>query len=174
MHYQRIKTLICGDCGLYGAHIPLDAHPEVGNNIQLARLAGLENIQPWGDHRGDIVGFIGDLPAPVSLAELNARLEAHIGTGNRVHTADGGMAWRVAVLSGFGVDFAAQAVTAGADTLITGETSHTFFHPVAEQNLNVIYGGHYNTETVGLKALAEKLASQFDIQTVFIDLPTGL
>ncbi|MCL5999798.1 MAG: Nif3-like dinuclear metal center hexameric protein [Chloroflexi bacterium] len=174
MHYERVKTLICAGCGLYGAHIPLDAHPEVGNNIQLARMAGLQNIQPWGNHHSDVIGFIGDLPQPLPVAELNARLETQIGAGNRLQPGDTALCRRVAVLSGFGVDFAGQAVAAGADTLITGETSHTWYHPVAEQNLNVIYGGHYNTETVGLKALACQLASQFGLETAFTDLPTGL
>lgn len=173
-HYERVKTLICAGCALYAAHIPLDAHPEIGNNIELARLAGLQNLQPWGNHGGDVIGFLGDLPEALQVSELNTRLEAQIGRGNRVQVNGDGMAKRVAVLSGFGADFADQAVAAGADTLITGETSHTWYHPINEQGLNVIYGGHYNTETVGLKALARRLAGQFSLETVFIDLPTGL
>jgi dinuclear metal center YbgI/SA1388 family protein len=172
-HYERLKTLLCAGCGLYAAHIPLDAHPEVGNNIQLAQLAGLQNIQPWGKHQGDVIGCMGDLPQAMPVAELNARLEAHIGKGNRVQTGRG-LARRVAVLSGFGVDYAAQAVAAGADTLITGETSHTWYHPVLEHGLNVIYGGHYNTEKVGPQALQRRLTTEFKLDTFFIDLPTGL
>ena len=172
-HYERLKTLLSAGCGLYAAHIPLDAHPEVGNNIQLARLAGLQNIQPWGNHQGDMIGFVGDLPQALPVDELNARLEARIGKGNRVQSS-GALARRVAVLSGFGVDYTSQAVAAGADTLITGETSHTWYHPVAEQGLNVIYGGHYNTEKVGPQALQHKLETEFKLDTVFIDLPTGL
>ncbi|MCL4507720.1 MAG: Nif3-like dinuclear metal center hexameric protein [Chloroflexi bacterium] len=173
MHYERLKTLILNNISLYAAHIPLDAHPEVGNNIQLARLAGLQHIEPWGQHRGDTIGFVGELAEPLSPEQLSARLERHIGPGNRVQ-ATGHPARRVAVLSGFGVDFTAEARAAGADTLITGETSHTWVHPVSEQGLNVIYGGHYNTETVGVKALAAHLAEHFGLDTVFIDLPTGL
>ncbi len=173
MHYARLKALIVNGVSLYAAHIPLDAHAEVGNNIELARLAGLHNIRPWGQHHGDTIGFVGDLPEPLPPEQLSARLEAHIGPGNRVQSA-GQPCRRVAVLSGFGADFAAEARAAGADTLITGETSHTWYHPVAEQGINVIYGGHYNTETVGVKALAAKLAGQFGLATEFIDLPTGL
>ena len=83
-HFERVKTLICGGCGLYASHIPLDAHAEVGNNIELARLIGLQDVQPWGDYKGSKIGFIGNLPQPVPLAELNAWLEAVIGKGNRV------------------------------------------------------------------------------------------
>ena len=83
-HFARVKALICAGLGLYASHIPLDAHAGVGNNIELARIAGLQNIQPWGDYKGTTIGFIGTLPEPTSLNELNARLEATIGKGNRV------------------------------------------------------------------------------------------
>ena len=173
VHYQRLRTLLRADCGLYAVHIPLDAHPEVGNNTQLARLAGLQNITPWGNHHSDVIGYSGELAQPLPLDEFNRRLEGAIGTGNRVQSS-GRPVHRVAVLSGFGVDFISQAAEAGADTLLTGETSHTWHHMVDEHHLNVIYGGHYNTETVGLKALSKKLSEQFSLNTVFIDLPTGL
>jgi dinuclear metal center YbgI/SA1388 family protein len=196
-HYERIKTLVCAECGLYAAHIPLDAHPQVGNNIELARIAGLQDIEPWGAHKGTTIGFIGNLPQPTPMAELNARLQARIGAGNRMQlstpgrhgpvlhgtrgagsTGAGGegedYARRVAVCSGFGITLIDDAFAAGADTLITGETSHAWFHTVAERRLNVIFGGHYNTETVGLQALAGHLERQFGLETAFIDLPTGL
>jgi dinuclear metal center YbgI/SA1388 family protein len=172
-HYERLKLLIKNDIGLYAAHIPLDAHPEVGNNAQLAAIAGLQNLQPWGEHKGDVIGFIGELPQPLPLDRLAARLEAQIGKGGRVQS--GGLpAKRVAVLSGFGINFLEAARAAGADTLITGETSHQWFQPVSESGINVIYGGHYNTETVGVLALARKLVETFQIDPTFIDLPTNL
>jgi dinuclear metal center YbgI/SA1388 family protein len=171
-HYTRVRQLIEHGLALYACHIPLDAHPEVGNNIELARMAGLTRIEPWGTHKKDSIGFIGDLPEAIPVRALNARLETQIGVSNRVQ--GDGMASRVAVCSGFGITLLDEAVAAGADTLITGETSHQWFHPVAEQAINVIYGGHYQTETVGLKALQRVVAARFDIDTVFIDLPTGL
>ena len=179
-HFERVKALICAGCGLYASHIPLDAHADVGNNIELARIAGLQDIQPWGAYKGATIGFIGTLPAPTPLSVLNARLEAKIGKGNRLQPSPNplplgeGLAQRVAVCSGFGVTLIDDAIAAGADTLITGETSHTWHQQVAERPIHVIYGGHYNTETVGVKALARHLENQFGLQTVFIDLPTGL
>lgn len=172
-HYERLKLLIKNDIGLYAAHIPLDAHPEVGNNAQLAAVAGLQNLQPWGEHKGDVIGFIGELPQPMQLERLSARLEAQIGKGSRMQSS-GQLAKRVAVLSGFGVNFLEAARAAGADTLITGETSHQWFQPATELGINVIYGGHYNTETVGVLALARKLVETFQIDPTFIDLPTNL
>ncbi len=176
-HYARVRTLLAHDLGLYASHLPLDAHAEVGNNIELARLAGLANIEPWGLHKGVPIGFIGDLPAPVALADLYARLRDQIGEGNLVQAGElqsEPIARRVAVCSGFGVTFVDDALASGADTLITGETSHTWYHPVRERGLNVIYGGHYNTETVGLKALMRHIEAKFGLETVFIDLPTEL
>lgn len=173
-HFERVKALICAECGLYAAHIPLDAHPEVGNNAELARIAGLQEVEPWGAYKGTTIGFIGNLPGPMPAADLSARVEASIGPGNRVQAAAGAVARRVAVCSGFGVTMIDDALAAGADTLITGETSHTWFHPVEERGLNVIFGGHYNTETVGLKALGRHLERAFGLGAAFIDLPTGL
>lgn len=177
LHYARIRALIEGRLGLYAAHIPLDAHAEIGNNIELARIAGLGNIEPWGLHEGLPIGFIGDLPAPLPIAELYARLRDNIGEGNLVQgreAGDGPIARRVAVCSGFGVTLVDEALAAGADTLITGETSHSWYHGVRERGINVVYGGHYNTETVGVKALARHLQAQFGLETVFLDFPTEL
>jgi len=176
-HFERVKTLICGGCGLYASHIPLDAHPEVGNNIELARIIGLQDVQPWGTHKGSLIGFIGNLPQPMLVSELNTLLEAEIGRGPSPQPSPkgrGSKASRVAICSGFGVTFLDEAIVAGADTLLTGETSHQWVHAVEESSVNVIYGGHYNTETVGLKALARQIEQQFGLETMFSDLPTGL
>lgn len=176
-HFTRVRTLIKHDVGLYAAHLPLDAHAEVGNNIGLARMAGLANIEPWGLVKGVPIGFIGDLPEPLALAALYGRLRDQIGEGNLVQGQESGdppSAKRVAVCSGFGVTLIDEALASGADTLITGETSHTWYHPVRERGINVIYGGHYNTETVGVKLLKRHLEAQFGLETVFIDLPTEL
>ncbi len=172
-HYERLKVLLNNGIGLYACHIPLDAHPEVGNNVQLAGIAGLQNLQRWGEHQGDIISYIGDLPQAMPLDRLVARIEAQIGKGCRTQSS-GQPARRVAVLTGFGVDFAAAARAAGADTLITGETSHEWYHKNAELGINIIYGGHYATETLGVLALARKLVEKFQLDPTFIDLPTGM
>jgi dinuclear metal center YbgI/SA1388 family protein len=173
-HFERVRALIEGRLGLYACHIPLDAHPTVGNNAELARIAGLIDTQPWGLHKKDLIGVIGALPDPTPLAALNARLERVIGPGLRVQGDPAALARTVAICSGMGVTLLDDALAAGADTLITGETSHQWFHPVAEAPINVIFGGHYNTETVGLKALERHLRAEFGLTTGFIDLPTGL
>lgn len=171
-HHRRLRALFDAGINLYAAHIPLDAHPLVGNNIQLARIAGLVNPQPWGRHRKDTIGFIGDLPRPLDVQALRRRLERRIGRASLVQGS--GEVHRVAVCSGFGAPLMYEALAAGADALITGETSHQWFHAVAEHPLRVVYGGHYNTETVGLQALSQHLQAEFALEAQFIDLPTGI
>jgi len=174
IHFERARALIEGGCGLYGAHIPLDAHPEVGNNIELARLLGLRDLQAWGAHQGALISWIGELPEPEPADSLYARLTARIGPGNRLMRSAAGMARRGAVLSGFGADFIDQAAAAGADTLVTGETSHTWHPALVEHDMNVLFGGHYQTEAIGPQALARHLERRFGLETVFVDAPTGL
>lgn len=171
-HLARIRALLEGGVGLYASHLPLDAHPTLGNNAELARIAGLGALQPWSLYKGNAIGCIGDLTQPLTLAALARRLARELGPALRV--AGNAPCKRVAVCSGFGVDRMDEALAAGADTLITGETSHQWHHPVAESGLNVIYCGHYASETTGLKALARELARALPVTTHFIDLPTGL
>ncbi len=171
-HHRRLRALFDAGLNLYAAHIPLDAHAEVGNNIQLARIAGLVDIEPWGSHKSDTIGFIGNLPKPTDVQVLRRRVERGIGKANLVQGV--GESLRVAVCSGFGVTLMYEALAAGADTLLTGETSHQWFQAVAEHPLKVIYGGHYNTETIGVQVLAQHLSQMFGVETLFVDLPTGL
>ncbi len=179
-HLDRVRLLIEAGLSLYAAHIPLDAHPEVGNNIQLANMIGLASVVPWGAYKNTTIGFLGDLPVPERVSDLYQRLEDQIGEGNLIQARTSApipahaLCSRVAICSGFGVSMIDDAVAAGADTLITGETSHQWYQMVAERDLNVIYAGHYATETVGVKALARHLEARFDLATTFIDLPTGL
>ncbi len=173
--HARIKALFDAGLGLYASHIPLDAHAEVGNNAQLARIVGLGDVAPWGVYKGQSIGCIGTLPKATPLASLDRTLRRAIGTGGAGGRVMGVRpAQRVAICSGFGLTFLNDAVAAGADTLITGETSHQWHHPVLESGINVIFGGHYNSETVGVRALQAHLAGRFSIDTVFIDQPTGL
>lgn len=173
-HFERVRTLIAGGCGLYASHLPLDAHAEVGNNAELARMAGLTNVQPWGMYKGETISFIGDLPNAVAVETLSERVGQHIGPPKLVQAVPNLSCKRVAVLSGFGVTMVDEALAAGADTLITGETSHSWYQTVAERPINVLYFGHYASETVGLKALARVIAQQHQLATLFIDLPTTL
>ena len=170
--YERIAALIRGNIGLYAAHLPLDAHPKVGNNAELARLLGLTRRVRAGEYHGQTIGFGGLAPRGACLATLVKRLEKATGY-SPVRVLDAGRpVRRVACVSGGAADMVSGFAAAGYDTYVTGEVSHGHLPMIEELGMNVIFGGHYATETLGLKALARHLARRFRLQTEFIDLPT--
>lgn len=172
---RRVRVLLEGKCGLYAAHLPLDVHPEVGNNVELARLLGMKMPRPFGEYRGIEVGVGGFLDPPLPVEALAERLAQATGEPvRRVLRHGSGMAARVACVSGGAAFLTDQVAAAGFDTFVTGETSHSYFHLAAEYGLNVVYGGHYATETLGVKALARHLADKFGLKTLTLSLPTGL
>ena len=173
--FQQIRTLIEGGCGLYAVHLPLDCHPEVGNNAELARLLGLKDTRTFGEYQGHKIGIGGALEPPIPLDVLVERLARATGEPPvRVLAHGPAEVSQVGCISGFGSDMMDQVVDAGFDTFVTGETSHSFFHQAAERGLNVVYGGHYATETLGVKALARHLEEKFGLETTFLDIPTGM
>jgi len=173
-HFKRIKTLLDANIGLYGVHLPLDSHMEVGNNVELCRLIGLVDIKPWGNYKGHAAGYGGVLPRPITLNNFPAKIDAALGVSSRVLAFGPQVVDRVAVSSGGASFLIPQVVAAGFSTYFSGETSHSHYHDAQDYGLNVIYSGHYATETVGLKALARHLENKFGLQTVWLDLPTGM
>ena len=173
--FRRVKTLIESGCGLYAAHLPLDLHPQVGNNAELARILGLKDTRAFGEHHGSKIGLGGVLDPPTPLDVLVEQLARATGEPPvRVLAHGPAEASQVGCISGWGADLMDQVADAGFDTFVTGETSHTFFHQAAEWGLNVLYGGHYATETLGVKALARHLEEKFGLETTFLDIPTGV
>jgi dinuclear metal center YbgI/SA1388 family protein len=170
--YQRLQALIEHDIAVYAAHIPLDVHPEVGNNAVLARMLGILDPVPFDDHHGEPMGASGHLI--MARDALAARLEELLDT--RVHLIPGGpeTTTRVGIITGGAGGRILQAAAAGLDTFITGEGAHHTTFDALEAGINVLYAGHYATETVGVKALAELVAERFGVPWVFHDHPTGL
>ncbi len=173
-HHRRLKRLLEADLSLYGVHLPLDMHEEVGNNAVLARLLKLEGVTPFGEYQGAPVGMEGRLPATVSLGDFAAQVESVL-QEQLIQIWPFGLpnVERVGIVSGGAAFLLNQAAAAGVDVYLTGEVSHSSYHAAQELGLDVVFGGHYATETVGLKALAEHLAGKFGLETVFLDLPTG-
>jgi dinuclear metal center YbgI/SA1388 family protein len=172
-HRRRVQALLDGGCALYAAHLPLDRHPEVGNNAQLARMLGLTVTGELGEAFGLPVGVIATAAA-TPRAVLVARLGASLGVAPLVLPGGPEQVRTIGIISGGAARDIADAAAAGCDTYITGETSHSSYHDAAEYGVNVIYAGHYATETVGLKALAAHLEGRFALPSTFIDRPTGL
>lgn len=174
-HFRRVRTLIEGGCGLYAVHLPLDAHAEVGNNAEMARLLKLRDKQPFGEYHGTQIGMSGELEPPLDMPALIGRITQAMGT-TPIRVLDHGPeeAHRVGCVSGGAASMMDQAEEAGLDTYITGETSHAHFHEANERGLNVIFAGHYATETFGVKALAHHLEERFGLETTFLNIPTGM
>ncbi len=171
---ERIRFLLERDIALYACHLPLDAHPEYGNNAVLARMLGLVDIKPFGEYHGVSLGFRGRIEPPISLEEAVRRV---LPSGDRprgVLPFGPDRISTAAVVSGGAPFEALEAAREGLDLYVTGEPSHSTYHAVQEEGLNVISAGHYATEVWGVKAVAEKLAREKGLETVFLDVPTGL
>ena len=173
-HGRKIKRLIQANLNLYGAHLPLDAHPEVGNNAELARLLDLKVDSWFCNVKGNEIGVLCQAPANLRLEELVEPIKTRLGVEPRVMAHGPAVLRRVAIVSGGAAGQAGEAAALGADTFVTGETSHSHFYAALDHGLNVIFAGHYASETVGLKALGRHLNGRFGLETVFIDLPTGM
>lgn len=171
---RRVRRLFETGLSLYAAHLALDAHPEVGNNAVLARGLGLQVSGWWGEVKGTPIGVLADAPAGWTRDDLLAAVRTTLPGQPLVQLYGPSRIHRVAVLSGGGADFMAQAQALGADAYVTGETSHAAFYRAQELGINVVYAGHYATETAGVRALAQHLGERFGLATIWIDHPTGL
>lgn len=172
--YQRVATLLQRDIALYSAHIPLDVHPEVGNNAVLARQLGLASQESFDVYRGIPLGVQGRLEPPEAREALAARVERLLGGPVRLIPGGPARARRVGIITGGAGDRIGAAHAAGLDTYLTGEGAHHTYFDAMELGVNVIYAGHYATETVGVKALAAQLSERFGLPWQFHDHPTGL
>lgn len=173
--YKRLDALFSNDIGLYVSHLPLDGHQELGNAAQIADLLELDGREPFGDYGGLPVGQRGRLPERLAVETLTERLAPHLDTGEQpVQTFAFGseLVEDVAIVTGSGVDFLADAADT-ADILITGEGKQHAYHEAKERELNLLLGGHYATETFGVRAVAD-LLERWGLETTFIHCPTGL
>jgi len=170
--YRRLRSILAAELAVYAAHLPLDVHPEVGNNAVLARELGIEPRGWFGDYKGTPVGVWGELD--VGRDELRARAQAAL--GGPVLLVPGGpeRIRRAGVITGGGADEIGAAVAAGLDAFVTGEARHHNYFDAEEGGINLLLGGHYATETWGVRALAQHLADTFGLEWTFIDHPTGL
>jgi dinuclear metal center YbgI/SA1388 family protein len=170
-HYGRLKTLIDHRLDLYAAHLPLDAHPEVGNNAVMARLLGLSEIRPFATYKGKTLGFKGTLGQPAN-AQTIARV---LGFDRPVILPFGKQEIRtVGIVSGAASDDVHQAIAEQLDCFVTGVCDHEVYNDCAENGITMIGGGHYRSEVFGVQALADHLHRQFGLETVFVGESTGL
>lgn len=177
--YDRIEALVENDLALYVSHLPLDGHPDLGNAAGVASAIGLGDREPFGEIGPVTIGTVGGLDAPRSAASIRETLDGFEGQPDaedrptRVLEFGPDEIERVAVVTGSGVDWLDEAVGAGADALITGEGKGQVYHDAREAGITVFLGGHYATETFGVRSL-ESLSAEWGLETEYVSHPTGL
>jgi dinuclear metal center YbgI/SA1388 family protein len=173
--YRRIAPLVENDVALYAAHLPLDAHPTLGNAAGVADVLGVDGREPFGELGPEHVGLRGKID-PASALDIAAELEAELDTGGEdVQVLDFGPdeIESVAVLTGSGADWLDEAADAGVDALVTGEGKGKLYHEAKEVGISVFLAGHYATETFGVRSLMG-LTEGWGLETTFLSAPTGL
>lgn len=170
--YRRLQPLLAADVAVYSAHLPLDVHAEVGNNAVLARALGVELEGRFGTYGGADLGWWGRLD--VKREVLAARLDETLGGRVRMLPFGPEIVRTVGVITGGAGSMIGAAAEAGLDAFVTGEGNHHTYFDAEEIGINVFYGGHYATETWGVKALGARLEERFGLEWEFIDFPTGL
>jgi dinuclear metal center YbgI/SA1388 family protein len=173
-HRRRLQFLLDRNLALYAAHLPLDQHPELGNNAALAELLGIVNPEPFGVYRNTKIGYKGNLKKPLTIEEAVKRVSFMDRPALGVYPFGKKENQSCAVLAGGGAREAEQAIQEGIDLYVTGEASHSVYHQVLEASLNMIAGGHYSTEVWGVQRVMERCAAQLNLDVEFIDMPTGL
>lgn len=165
INYKKIKFLLDNDIALYASHLPLDAHPECGNNALICGALGLGGIKPFGS-----VGFSGSLLKPVPLIEFKEKAKRVF--GQVASSMDFGKkeVKTVAVASGGGAGEIGEAVKSGFDVFLSGEPKLSAYNTAKECGINAIFAGHYKTETFGVKKISEILSENFPAATEFIDM----
>lgn len=169
---SRLRALLCADASLAAYHLPLDAHPEIGNNALLREALGLEpDDRPFGEAKGSHIGLIGRAPEPVSIAELTRRLAEAVGRDPLVFDSGPEGISSVGIVTGGGGFAIHEAGALGIDALITGEPSEPVMGEAREYGVHFLAGGHYATETSGIRRLGELVAERFGVEHSFIDVP---
>jgi dinuclear metal center YbgI/SA1388 family protein len=170
--HELLRRLLDHNLAVYSAHLPLDAHPKLGNNARLCAALGLRRLRPFFFDHEQCIGFQSQTTLP--REELARRLQRATGVKPIVIPGGPKVCRRIGVVSGGAGSELRTAAKEGVDTFLTGEGPHWTYALAEELGLNVLYGGHYATETFGVKALAAHLAKRFGLPWVFLDHPTGL
>ncbi len=174
MHYKRLKAILESGINLYVAHLPLDAHPEVGNNVELLKLLGLEPKGSFGEYRGLSVGFWGEFKELQPVEKVAQIIAEKLDTTVRTYEFGRREIKTVGAVSGAGAFALEEAWRRGIDLLVTGEFGHADYLTAIDLPQSVLVAGHYKTETLGVKGLMEVVKEKFDLDVFFIDEPTDL
>ncbi len=164
---RRIEFLLKNGISLYAAHLPLDAHEEVGNNVQILKVIGARPVEKFAEYEGAEIGYIGEFEGETEIGELFEVVRDKISGEARLFDFGGNEIKRLAVVSGRG-GFAVEEAAEKADAFLTGEAEHAALVAARDCELNVIFAGHYATEVFGVKALMDVVAERLGIEVAFI------
>jgi dinuclear metal center YbgI/SA1388 family protein len=169
---ERLRPLFKHDVALAAYHLPLDAHPEIGNNAILAERLGCERHEPFGTYRAQAIGRAGTFAGEgIPAADLFARVREVTARVPTVFDAGPERVRRIGIVSGAGADTLPEAIALGLDALLTGEPREHVMADAREAGIHFIAAGHYATETFGVRALGDWLAGRFGIEHVWVDIP---
>lgn len=167
----RLEALFGAGLALAAYHLPLDAHPDVGNNALICEALGLRRAEPFGEAKGRPIGFVGRSDSGVAADELVARCRETFGTAPLLQGAGPATVRSLGVVSGAGASTIGEAAAAGLDGLLTGEPAEHAMADAREAGMHFIAAGHYATETLGIRRLGDLVAERFGLDHVFIDVP---
>ena len=167
---RRLAVLFEHDVSLYASHLPLDAHPRLGNNACLAKMLGLKKAKPFATYRGRPIGLWGELAKATTAKTLAERAGHALAARARVFGNAKSRMKKIGVVSGGGTMAITEAAELGLDALFTGEGTHAAEIEARETGVAIIYAGHYETETPGVKALGAALAKRFRVDPEFLDV----
>ena len=169
LNYKLVSYAIHKGLAVYGAHLPLDAHPVYGNNAQLCRLLGLENQRPAFDYHGNLIGFMAERPQPISRDEFASEIREKIAPSIKTAFFGKEKVQRIGVVSGGACEMVDQAFEEGADLFLTGEPGLVGYTLAENLGTNMICAGQYATEVLGVRALKKLIEEKFGLQTSFFD-----
>ena len=171
---RRLGVLFDAGMSLAGYHLPLDAHPEMGNNALACRALGLEPSERFGRHRGQAIGFVGRSTEGVPFAELRKRCRTAFGQEPFAWDAGPDTVHALGVVTGSAADSLGEAIARGLDGLLTGEPAEHVMADAREAGVHFVAGGHYATETLGVRRLGDMLTERFGVEHRFIDVPNPI
>lgn len=171
MQARRVRALIAGEINLLAYHLPLDRHPELGNNALAAEAFGLVERQPFASHQGLEIGFKGRFEPAIPATELARRCAEIFGQEPLAFLSGPDRVTSLGIVSGGAQREFYQAIAEGLDAYITGEVSEWVMNVAREEGVHYLAAGHYATERLGVRALGEHLAERFDLEVEFIDIP---
>lgn len=170
LNYRRVGFLLKHDMALYACHLPLDAHPVLGNNAGMAKALGLRHLKPFGVYHGKPIGLRGDLPRPVPLKRFAERVGKAVGNATQVMPFGRATVRSVAMVVGGGAVGLEEAVNGGVDVFLSGEPNLAARNAARDGGINAVFAGHYATETFGVRSLASLLSRKFRVKAEFVPM----